>query len=85
MLHAELAHKFSHVGSAEAKESRGFVHLYVRQGISFDCITLHADSPCVCAKVSLKEQGEDVLHAKLMELYSLGQQNNWTVGVEKLQ
>ena len=35
--------------------------------------------------LELKEQGEDVLHAKLMELYSLGQQNNWTVGVEKLQ
>ena len=35
--------------------------------------------------LELKEQGEDVLHAKLVELYSLGQQNNWTVGVEKLQ
>ena len=32
-----------------------------------------------------KEQGDDVLHNKLVEIYDLGHQNNWTVGVEKLK
>ena len=35
--------------------------------------------------LELKEQGEGVVEAKLHEIYSIGQQNNWTVGVEKLR
>lgn len=35
--------------------------------------------------LELKEQGDEVVQAKILELYSIGQQNNWTVGVEKLR
>ena len=57
----ELTHRFVHVGAAEAKDSRGFVHVYVRHGVNCDTVEMRADTPGVCVMVSLDESRRETV------------------------
>ena len=56
---AELADKFEFVASAEAHETRGFVHLYVRRGLVFSAVTLDMVGPVVAVRVRCAEASDD--------------------------
>ena len=46
-----LADAFELVGSAEAKESRGFVQLYVRRGMQYEQVAMNGCEPCVALRL----------------------------------
>ena len=49
----ELGAEFELVGSAEAKDTRGHVHLYVRRGVEARCLDAGVGEPCVAAAVKV--------------------------------
>ena len=56
---AELADKFEFVGSAEANETRGFVHLYVSRGLIVNAVALGNAGPSVAVRVRHPEASGD--------------------------
>ena len=71
--HAEAMEEFSghleFVGSAEAKGTRGFVHLYVRPGLEHARMPLGTADPCVAAAVKVSGAPE-ALHVVAVHLPS---------------
>ena len=56
----ELGAEFVLVGSAEAKDTRGHVHLYVRRGVEARCLEAGAGEPCVAASVKVPGREAEV-------------------------
>ena len=47
----EIGDKYAFVGSAAARENRGYVHMYVRHGVDFERCAVDASRPAVAARV----------------------------------
>ena len=54
---SELSAQFEFAGSAEAPDTRGFVHVYVRRGVSFETLSPGAIGPSVAVRVGRGESG----------------------------
>ena len=46
-----LADSYQLVGFAEAKESRGFVQLYIRSGMQYEQLAMNGCEPCVALRL----------------------------------
>ena len=53
----ELSAEFQLAGVAQAHESRGYVHLYVRHGLRVESVALPGKDPCVLCRVEVPRDG----------------------------
>ena len=64
----EIVGAYDFVGSASASQSRGYVHLYVRKGMSCERIAVRDSLPCVAATVTVEGGAGASIHVAAVHL-----------------